>query len=208
MRFAFALAAAYLIGSLNAAILLLRLAGKADPRTAFSGNAGATNVYRLAGGRWAAAVLLVDLTRGAALAALGMAWLTPAQLPWVGLALAAGNRFPCFHRFRGGKGVAGYLGFVLPLAPWAAAGACFAWVMMYHGTAVPFVASLVMVLVLAGGVVGALGLQAAVIAGTAATVLLLFLNHRGNVAALLRERRAKGRQRGTPPGRGRRVSHQ
>jgi glycerol-3-phosphate acyltransferase PlsY len=191
MRFAVALLAAYLIGSLNAAIIVLRLLGKADPRTVFSGNAGTTNVYRLAGGTWAAVVLLIEVFRGAVLAVLAMAFLPPVQVPWIGLALVAGSRFPCFHRFRGGKGVAGYLGFLLPLAPWAAAVSCLAWVLVHQGTGIPFVASFIMVLFLAGGEVGALGAQPAVIAGTAATVALIFLSHRGNVVALMRERRLK-----------------
>ena len=62
---------------------------------------------------------------GAALFGLwGLVWprgLGPLYRAWMGLALVAGSRFPCFHRFRGGKGVAGYLGFLLPLAPWTAA---------------------------------------------------------------------------------------
>ena len=70
---------------------------------------------------WAAVVLLLDVGRAVGLAALALALLPFALVPWVGLALVAGNRFPCFHGFRGGKGVASYLGFTIPIAPWGAA---------------------------------------------------------------------------------------
>jgi glycerol-3-phosphate acyltransferase PlsY len=54
---------AYLAGSVNFAIIFLKLAGKADPRLNFSGNAGTTNVYRQAGILWAAVVFLLDIGR-------------------------------------------------------------------------------------------------------------------------------------------------
>ena len=109
----------YLAGSVNFAIILLRLLGREDPRTQFSGNAGTMNVRRQAGKGWASVVLLLDVGRAAALAALALYLLPVALVPWVGTALVLGNRFPCFHRFRGGKGVASFLGFTIPLAPWA-----------------------------------------------------------------------------------------
>lgn len=191
-----ALLLAYLAGSLNAAIVVLRLLGKGDPRQAFSGNAGTTNVYRLAGRGWAALVLLIDLGRGAALAALGMAFFGAAEIPWIGLALVIGNRFPCFHRFRGGKGVAGYLGFVLPIAPITAGVSCLAWVLVHRISGQPFIASGVMVLMLAGGVGGALGLDTATVAGTTATATLILLGHRHNLVAYLAQRRRIRRGRG------------
>ncbi|HOO41495.1 MAG TPA: glycerol-3-phosphate acyltransferase, partial [Syntrophales bacterium] len=56
-------AGAYLAGSVNFAIILFAVLGKGDPRSGFSGNAGATNVRRQAGLGWAALVLLLDLIR-------------------------------------------------------------------------------------------------------------------------------------------------
>ena len=145
----------YLAGSINFAIIALRLLGKEDPRTKFSGNAGTTNVYRQAGWGWAALVLLLDVGRAAALAALALALLPFAFVPWIGLALVAGNRFPCFHGFRGGKGVASYLGFVVPIAPWGAAAACLAWVAVHRIVRIPFIASFCMILVLGRAVAAA-----------------------------------------------------
>ncbi len=101
MRLAGLLLFTYLAGSINFAIIVLRLLGKEDPRTKFSGNAGTTNVYRQAGWGWAAVVLLLDVGRAAALAALALALLPFAFVPWIGLALVAGNRFPLLPRVPG-----------------------------------------------------------------------------------------------------------
>lgn len=189
MRLAGLLLLAYLAGSVNFAIVALRLLGREDPRTRFSGNAGTTNVYRQAGKGWAALVLLLDVGRAAALAALALALLPFAFVPWIGLALVAGNRFPCFHRLRGGKGVASYLGFAIPIVPWGAAVACLVWVAVHRIVGIPFVASFFMILVLGGAGVIAGGAEAVPAAGTAATVLLIIFNHRTNIAALIEERR-------------------
>jgi acyl phosphate:glycerol-3-phosphate acyltransferase len=191
MRLALILIFAYFAGSINFAIILLGLLGKEDPRTKFSGNAGTTNVYRQAGRGWAAVVLLLDAGRAVGLAALAL-WGLPAVLvPWVGTALVAGNRFPCFHRFQGGKGVASFLGFTIPIAPWGALLSCLVWVAVYGIVRTPFIASFFMILILGGATVWANDPQAASITGTAVTVLLIFLNHRKNIVTLLAQRRRK-----------------
>jgi glycerol-3-phosphate acyltransferase PlsY len=97
---------AYLAGSVNFAILFFKIAGKADPRLGFSGNAGTTNVYRQAGRLWAALILALDVGRALAVAALALYFLDRACVAWPGFFLILGNTFPCFHKFRGGKGVA------------------------------------------------------------------------------------------------------
>ncbi|WP_319407640.1 glycerol-3-phosphate acyltransferase [uncultured Desulfosarcina sp.] len=149
--FVLLLVAAYVAGSINFSILAFRLAGRGDPRHHGSGNPGATNVYRQAGIGWAAAVLLLDMGR-AVLVALAAEALTPFwQVPWVGLGLVAGNRFPCFHGFKGGKGVANYLGFTAVVAPaWAALGT-LAWGAVHLVWRTPFLSSFAMVLFLAAG---------------------------------------------------------
>jgi glycerol-3-phosphate acyltransferase PlsY len=189
MRVAGLLLLTYLAGSVNFAIIVLGLLGKADPRTTFSGNAGTTNVHRQAGKGWAALVLLLDVGRAAALALLAMALVRVAWVPWIGLALVMGNRFPLFHGFRGGKGVAGFLGFILPIAPWGAALACLVWVLVHWAVRIPFIASFFMILVLGGASVAASGTQAVPVAGTAATVLLIVYNHKGNILSLMKARR-------------------
>jgi glycerol-3-phosphate acyltransferase PlsY len=178
----------YIVGSVNFAILVLKAIGKADPRTQFSGNAGTTNVYRQAGLAWAAVVLLLDLGRALTAAAISVHFLPATAVPWIGLSLVLGNRFPCFHEFHGGKGVAGFLGFTLPLAPVAAALAALLWVAIHRMVRIPFVASFFMISVLAIGMMITYNFEAVAATGTIATALLIFFNHRQNIAALLCER--------------------
>ena len=178
-------AGAYLAGSVNFAIILFAVLGKGDPRSGFSGNAGATNVRRQAGLGWAALVLLLDLIRAAALSFAALYFLPKGMAPWVALALVLGNRFPCFHGFQGGKGVAAYLGFTIPLAPYAAALSALAWVAVYGIGRIPFIASFGMVAVLAAGTVIASGYDAAAATGAVATASFIYLNHRQNLSDLL-----------------------
>jgi glycerol-3-phosphate acyltransferase PlsY len=182
---------AYFAGSVNFAIILLRLLHKEDPRTKFSGNAGTTNVYRQAGIGWAAVVLLLDAGRAVGLAALALWGLPLLFVPWVGTALVAGNRFPCFHRFQGGKGVASFLGFTILIVPWGAVLSCLVWVAVCGIVRIPFIASFFMVLTLGGATVWAGDPRAASITGTAVTVLLIFFNHWKNIVTLLAERRRR-----------------
>ena len=189
MRFAGLLLLSYLLGSINFAIIVLMLLGKEDPRTTFSGNAGTTNVYRQAGRGWAAVVLLLDAGRAVGLAVLALALLPFALVPWIGLALVVGNRFPCFHQFRGGKGVASYLGFTILIAPWGAILSCLVWVVVHRIVRIPFIASLFMILLLGGATVAVSGDQVPPIAGTALTVLLILYNHKRNIVTLFEERR-------------------
>ena len=191
MRLALILLFAYFAGSINFAIILLGMLGKEDPRTKFSGNAGTTNVYRQAGRGWAAVVLLLDAGRAVGLAALALYFLPAALVPWVGTALVAGNRFPCFHRFQGGKGVASFLGFTILIALWGTVLSCLAWVVVYGIVRIPFIASFFMVLTLGGATVLAGDSQAVSIAGTVVTVLLIFINHRKNIVTLLAQRRRR-----------------
>ncbi|KAA0252579.1 glycerol-3-phosphate 1-O-acyltransferase PlsY [Acidobacteria bacterium ACD] len=112
--------AAYLLGSLSFATILVKLFLGIDVRDHGSGNAGATNVLRTAGRRLAVFTLLLDVLKGS-LAVLGMRLLTP-DPTWHATAAAAvifGHVFPVFFGFRGGKGVATAVGAFLCLSPLA-----------------------------------------------------------------------------------------
>jgi acyl phosphate:glycerol-3-phosphate acyltransferase len=174
---------AYLAGSINFAIIFFKLTGREDPRLSFSGNAGTTNVYRQAGMVWATVVFLLDIGRALAVALAAIYFLEKAFLPWAGFFLVLGNSYPCFHGFRGGKGVANYLGFTLLVAPWAAIAAAVIWLIVYYGMArVPFIASFFMIFTLVCGQIIALGWQAVVITGALASFALIVFNHRKNIA--------------------------
>ena len=113
--------AAYLIGSITFAIIVCRLFGSEDPRRVGSGNPGTTNVVRTGG--WAAAIItfIGDAAKAiiplSATIYLGVGdWGVAA----VGLAVFLGHLFPIYHRFKGGKGVATYLGILIATHPIAA----------------------------------------------------------------------------------------
>ena len=108
---------AYLAGSINFAILIFKIFGKEDPRSKFSGNPGVTNIYRQAGKVWAALILILDIARSIGIAVLSIHILKFEFVPIIGFFLILGNRYPCFHQFRGGRGVANYLGFTVILSP-------------------------------------------------------------------------------------------
>ncbi len=181
MMFMLAALFAYLAGSVNFAILFFKVMKKGDPRAFYSGNPGVTNVYRLAGWAAAALVLLLDMGRAAAVAAAAMYFLSPAGAAWTGLALLAGNRYPCFHEFKGGKGVANYLGFSAVIVPWGALASAVVWAVGFLLVRIPFVASFYMVSVIAGATIYKWLHAPAAVAGTAATVLFIVFNHRSNL---------------------------
>ena len=118
-----ALAFGYLIGSIPFGVVLTRLAGTVDLRAIGSGNIGATNVLRTGHKGLAAATLLCDVLKGT-LAVLVMDWLWGRDHALIaGLGAFLGHLFPVWLKFRGGKGVATYLGILVGLAPWPGAAA-------------------------------------------------------------------------------------
>ncbi len=174
-------ATAYVAGSVNFSILVFRFTGREDPRRHGSGNPGATNVYRQAGPGWAAAVLLLDMARAVAIALLATTLLPVWQVPWVGLALIMGNHWPLFHRLRGGKGVANYLGFTLVVVPaWAGIGV-LAWGAAHLVWRTPFLSSFALVLCLAIGMTLVPGMGAAGVLGAVTTTVFIVACHHTNI---------------------------
>ena len=117
----------YGLGSIPAGVVLARLFGLGDLRSIGSGNIGATNVLRTGNKLAAALTLVLDAGKGAL--AVGLAWVLigadAAQA--AGLAAFLGHLFPVFIGFRGGKGVATFLGVMLALAPMVGVAACATW---------------------------------------------------------------------------------
>lgn len=106
--------AAYLLGSINSAILVSQAMGLPDPRTLGSGNPGATNVLRT-GNKFAATItLLGDLLKGFIPVVIIDTLVSNEPLvAAVGLAALLGHMYPIYYRLRGGKGVATLLGVLL-----------------------------------------------------------------------------------------------
>ena len=118
--------------------------------------------------------------------AIGVAWLAyrwiPAPyIPWVGFALILGNRFPLFHGFRGGKGVANYLGFSAYISPVAALFAIGAWAAAWRLTGHPFIGSFVLILILGVQTVVVVGCHPIAVAGSTLTVGFIAFCHRANI---------------------------
>lgn len=123
---------AYLLGSLSFAIVLSRLTGSPDPRAGGSGNAGATNMLRLAGRKLALLTLAGDLGKGLFVVLLAGYLGSSRQLQaWVGLCAVIGHMYPVYFRFRGGKGVATAAGMLLGLYPLAGLLAACAWLLVF-----------------------------------------------------------------------------
>jgi glycerol-3-phosphate acyltransferase PlsY len=121
---------AYFIGSLPFGYLTAKLVRGIDIREHGSRNIGATNAARVLGAKWGIAVLVLDALKGALPVLLLPKLFLGETAPGIlhahvacGVAAMLGHMFPCWLRFRGGKGVATAAGIVLVLAPWASLGA-------------------------------------------------------------------------------------
>ena len=106
----------YLIGSISSAIIISKALSLPDPRTQGSKNPGATNVLRLGTMKIAAFVLFFDGLKGAVPVFIGVNYgLDLTALTLTALCAFLGHVFPVFFRFRGGKGVATYIGGLLAI---------------------------------------------------------------------------------------------
>lgn len=188
LTFVLLFSAAYILGSINFSIGVLKLAGKDDPRKSFSRNPGATNVYRQEGMFMAVLVLSLDVGRALIVAVIAQKILSLAMLPWVGFGLILGNRFPVFHRFRGGKGVANYLGFTVMLAPLYTVVGIIAWGITFYLWRTPFLSSFAMIFFLAMGTIIEVSSYLAGISGVVCTAVFIICCHHQNISGWLRMR--------------------
>jgi acyl phosphate:glycerol-3-phosphate acyltransferase len=129
LQYAAALIFGYLCGSIPFGVLLTRLVGAPDLRSVGSGNIGATNVLRTGRKALAAATLLGDILKGTvAVAVIDFVFGRDAAL-YAALGALLGHLFPIWLGFKGGKGVATYIGLLLGLALWLALAAfCLIWI--------------------------------------------------------------------------------
>ncbi|HMU47462.1 MAG TPA: glycerol-3-phosphate 1-O-acyltransferase PlsY [Chitinophagaceae bacterium] len=133
---------AYLIGSVPTSVWVSRFFFDIDIRDYGSGNAGATNTYRVLGPKWGTFVMIVDMLKG--IIAVKLAFLLPEyaidgvnfQNLQTGLGLAAviGHIFPIWADFRGGKGVATLFGLVLGISPLTALGCVAVFILVLYLT--------------------------------------------------------------------------
>jgi acyl phosphate:glycerol-3-phosphate acyltransferase len=122
-----AIVVGYLLGSIPFGLLLTRLAGTEDLRSIGSGNIGATNVLRTGRKSLAAATLAGDLLKGTAAVLIAGSFGGAEAAMLAGLAAFLGHLFPVWLKFKGGKGVATYIGVLLGLFWPAAIVFCLVW---------------------------------------------------------------------------------
>ncbi len=172
----------YVLGSVPFGVLLARVFGLGDLRKIGSGNIGATNVLRTGNKRAAALTLLLDGGKGAVavLLARGLAGQDAAQI--AALAAFIGHCFPIWLGFRGGKGVATFLGILLALAWPVGLAACATWVLVAAAMRFSSLAAL-----MAAGmspVWAALFGRGEVVLLAVALALLIYARHWGNIVRL------------------------
>ncbi len=123
---------AYLLGSIPTSVWISKYFFGIDIRDYGSGNAGATNTFRVLGSKWGTIVMIVDVAKGAAAALLAFSLHKYAShdslartnfMIGLGLSAVLGHIFPIWANFKGGKGVAALFGMILALQP-AVAGCC------------------------------------------------------------------------------------
>jgi glycerol-3-phosphate acyltransferase PlsY len=119
----------YVMGSIPFGLLLTRMAGLGDIRAIGSGNIGATNVLRTGRKGLAAATLLLDALKGTAAVLIAARWGQDIAV-LAGLGAFLGHLFPVWLKFKGGKGVATYIGVLAGLFWPAAVAFCLIWLAM------------------------------------------------------------------------------
>lgn len=192
---ALALAFGYLCGSIPFGVLLTRLTGGPDLRSIGSGNIGATNVLRTGRKGLAAATLLGDMLKGT-FAVLVARYALGDQFGVVAAVGAfLGHLFPVWLRFRGGKGVATYIGVLLGSAWPAALVFCAVWLAVAATTRYSSLAALAASLA-APAFLWWWG-DAADAQAFALLSALLWIMHRGNIGRLMSGR--EGRIGGSTP---------
>lgn len=173
---------AYLLGSIPFGLVITRLMGLGDLRQIGSGNIGATNVLRTGNKKAALATLLFDAAKGG-VAVLIARWLVGEDAAQVaGLAAFLGHLYPVWLKFRGGKGVATFLGILLALAWPIGLAVCATWFVTAVVSRISSLSALVAAAsspfwLLAFGPRQALALAMVL-------MLLIFLRHAANIARI------------------------
>ena len=173
----------YLLGSIPFGLILTRLAGTQDLRSIGSGNIGATNVLRTGRKGLAAATLILDMLKGTAAVLIAGFHDGPNAAMLAAFGAFLGHLFPIWLKFRGGKGVATYIGVLIGLFWPAAIVFCLVWL------ATAFITRYSSLSALIASVVTPILLwwfgQPALAALSVILTLLLFYKHHENIMRLL-----------------------
>jgi glycerol-3-phosphate acyltransferase PlsY len=173
----------YLLGSIPFGLVLTRLAGTPDLRSIGSGNIGATNVLRTGRKGLAAATLICDMLKGTVAVIIAGYFGGPDAAMLAALGAFLGHLFPVWLKFRGGKGVAVYIGVLLGLLWPAALVFCLIWLAVALATRYSSLSALIASLV-TPILLWWLGHLALAVLFAVLTVLV-FYAHRENIKRLL-----------------------
>jgi len=173
----------YLLGSIPFGLILTRLAGTQDLRSIGSGNIGATNVLRTGRKGLAAGTLILDMLKGTAAVLIAGFYDGPNAAMLAAFGAFLGHLFPIWLKFRGGKGVATYIGVLIGLFWPAAIVFCLVWLLTAFTTRYSSLSAFV------AGVVTPIFLwwfgQPALAALSVVLTLLMFYKHHENIMRLL-----------------------
>ena len=177
-----ALALGYLFGSVPFGLVLTRLAGKGDIRDIGSGNIGATNVLRT-GSKWLAALTLVlDCLKATAAILLAERLFGDEAAAFAATGALIGHLYPVWLGFRGGKGVATFLGILIALLPIAAGVYAAIWILLLLTLRISSVAGMTAA---ASAPIAAAILHSSLLPMLLGFAVLVLWKHRENIARLL-----------------------
>lgn len=189
LAIALAIGAAYLVGSIDFAVIVARMHG-VDIHNVGSGNPGASNVMRSLGRGPGAMVLVGDTIKGVIGAAMGMiaSGTADPQIEWAflaGLAAVVGHCYPIFHKFRGGKGVATGLGVLFFTVPLVGLIVVLSWIVLVKITKTASISSLIVVF---ASIPLALwqGVRGMSLVWLLVTIALVVFRHKANIQRVFR----------------------
>jgi acyl phosphate:glycerol-3-phosphate acyltransferase len=178
----FALALGYLLGSIPFGLLLTRLAGKGDIREMGSGNIGATNVLRTGSKGLAGLTLALDCLKATAAVLIAQRYFGPETARAAAGGALVGHLYPVWLKFRGGKGVATFLGILIPLLPTAAIVYAVIWLLLLLTIRISSVAG--MAAAVSAPVTAAIVKDEALLPMLLGFALLVVWKHRENILRL------------------------
>lgn len=177
--------AAYLIGSISAAIVVCKMMGLPDPRSEGSGNPGATNVLRVGGKKAAAITLLGDMLKGFLPVLIAkFIGVSDLALGIIGFAAFIGHLFPVFFGFKGGKGVATMLGVLFGWHWTVGLATALTWLVMAKVFKISSLSALVATLLAPIYLFLIMGKVMPIIISASIMTVILFIRHRSNIQNL------------------------
>jgi glycerol-3-phosphate acyltransferase PlsY len=178
----FGLAIGYLLGSIPFGLVLTMVAGKGDIRHIGSGNIGATNVLRTGSKPLAALTLVLDCLKATAAVLIARYLFGDESAVFAATGALIGHLYPVWLGFHGGKGVATFLGILIPLLPIAAGIYVAVWIILLLTLRISSVAGMAAAL---SAPIAALILHSALFPMLLGFAVLVLWKHRENIARLV-----------------------